>query len=132
MTDRESFDRGLLWRYRAQLLSIHDGDTVTLLADTGFRGRHEVKLRIAHIWAPELSMEGGELAMLRLTDILALRDWTQRWNLRVVTHQRETVVAEITSFERYVGDLYVVETNTGNLINVAQAMAGYGYDHAHA
>lgn len=128
MTGSEAFDRSCLWRFRAKLLGIHDGDTITVLADTGFRGRHEVALRIRDIWAPELSMVGGELAMLRLTDILARRDMTELWNLRVVTQQLKTKVSETMSFSRYVGDCYIVEPNTGDLINVAVEMAQYGYD----
>lgn len=127
MSNAEAFDRTYLWHFRAELLGIHDGDTVTVLADTGYRGRHEVRLRIANIWAPELSMAGGALATRRLTDILALRDHTERWNLRVITQQRERVVTEVTSFERYVGDLYVAETTTTPLIDVAGVMAHFGY-----
>jgi endonuclease YncB( thermonuclease family) len=112
------FDRSFLWRYRAQVLRVIDGDTVVLLADTGFHGRHEVNVRIADLNAPELNEPGGQAARVRL--VTALGWLTVGWPLRVVTRQRETVVSEVRSFERYVADLFVMEE--GKLVNVREVL----------
>lgn len=110
----EAFDAAL-WHYRAQVIRIIDGDTVVLLADTGFGGRHEVHVRIADLNAPELSEPGGAEARLRLMTVLG---WlTVGWPLRVATRRRETVLTEVTSFERYVADIYVRDSK-GDLVNV--------------
>lgn len=121
----EEFDRALLWRFRARVVRVIDGDTVVILADTGFYGRHEVTLRLADVWAPELGSPEGELARNRLTDLLTVNP--TGWNLRVVTRQKATVIAEQQSFARYVGDLFVVQPETGRLIDVGQAMIAHGY-----
>ena len=122
----EEFDRGFLWRYRAKLLRVVDGDTMIVLADTGFMGRHEVRIRLHDVWAPELKAEGGEAAKQRLTKVLldAMRPENDgprpEWYLRIVSLQKERVVAETTSFERFVADVFVVQEN--RLVNVADAL----------
>ena len=128
MTDRATeWDRSHLWCFRAQLLSVTDGDTCIVLADTGFRGRHEVKIRLEDVWAPELKLPGGDLAKSRLEHILMSGDSTTPWPLRVITTQRETVVSEVMSFERYVAHLAIIEPGTYILKDVAEMMADYGY-----
>lgn len=101
----EAWDRERLWRYRARPIRVIDGDTIVVEADTGFYGRHEVHIRIADLNAPELNEPGGEEAAIRLRQAI---DSPSEWSLRVVTRQRETVVSEVRSFERYVGDVLVV------------------------
>ena len=114
----EEFD-ARLWHYRAQVLRIIDGDSAVLLADCGFRGRHEVHVRIADLNAPELHEPGGQEARLKLTTALG---WlTVGWPLRVATRRRETVLREVMSFERYVADLYVTDAG-GNLVNVKEVL----------
>lgn len=109
----EEFDAAL-WHYRAQVVRVIDGDTVVLLADTGFHGRHEVHVRIADLNAAELSEPGGQEARLKLTTALG---WlTVGWPLRVATRRRETVMTEVQSFERYVADVFVMDR--GDLLNV--------------
>jgi hypothetical protein len=104
------FDRNFLWHYRARPIRVIDGDTFIALVDTGFFGRHEVRIRIADINTPELGEDGGGEAMIRLQEVLGflLFDPPPGWTIRVVTRQRETVVSEIRSFERYVADVYVI------------------------
>lgn len=114
----EEFDAHL-WHYRAQVIRIIDGDTCVVLADTGFHGRHEVHIRIADLNAPELNAPGGAEARVKLVTTLG---WlTVGWPLRVATRRRETVLTEVTSFERYVADLYVLDGG-GNLVNVRDVL----------
>lgn len=113
------FDRQLLWRYRARPLGVHDGDTLTVLCDTGYHGRHEAHIRLAGFSAPELNEPGGIEAKFRLIDALPFAD--KGWPLRVVSLQRETVVSEVMSFARYVGDVYIVQPD-GGLLDVKELL----------
>ncbi len=124
----EDFDRAFLWRFRATKARVIDGDTVAVLCDTGYRGRHEARLRLAGIDAPEMGTGAGALARLWLDKELDRAwVWTKTWELRVETIQRETVVSETTSFERWVSRLWMVSPDDGSLIDVAEAMVAAGH-----
>ena len=112
----EDFDRALLWRFRAQALRIIDGDTFIALVDTGFRGRHEAIIRLLGVDSPERGNDGYREAIDRLTGVLD--ETYTAWPLRVVSHQRETIVAETTSFERYVAEVFVLRPNPEGVIVV--------------
>ncbi len=109
------FDKASLWRYRALALRVIDGDTLTVLADSGYYGRHEVHIRLAGFSAPELREVGGTAARRALADVLTTADAVP-WPLRVISRQRETVVSEVRSFERYVADVLIVRD--GVLVDV--------------
>lgn len=113
------WDRGSLWRYRGRTVRVIDGDTAVVEVDTGYNGRHEVHVRIADLNAPELHQPGGFQAQVRLQ--LAIGWLTNGWPLRVVSRQRETVVSEVRSFERYVADIYLLDAG-GDLINVREVL----------
>lgn len=102
-----------MWTYRAQALGVHDGDTVTLLVDTGFMQRAEVNVRLVHVSAPELSQVGGvECRDFTSTWVeAAVRHATElglRWPLRVttVTTTLSAEPVERRSFTRYVGRVW--------------------------
>lgn len=114
-----AWDRAHLWRFRAATIRVIDGDGLVVLADCGFYGRHEVNVRIADLHAPELNEPGGKEAKARLEN--AVGWFGAGWPLRVATRQRETIVSEVRSFERYVCDLYVVG-NGGDLVNVRELL----------
>ncbi len=116
-----TFDRTCLWQYRAQLLRVIDADTAVLLIDTGFGGRHEVHLRIADLDGPERNTPEGPLAAQRLLGALWSAAETA-WPLRVISRQRERVVSEVRSFERFVGDLYVTNAK-GELTDVKDLLS---------
>jgi endonuclease YncB( thermonuclease family) len=109
MIPAEAWDRAHLWQYRARLVRVIDGDTLVALVDTGFYGRQEVHLRLAGVNAPELHQPGGREAEQALAGALIsnLSPPRPEWYLRVVTLQRERVVSEVTSFERYVAHVWV-------------------------
>lgn len=50
------------WVVPARILAVHDGDTVTVSADLGWRITFEVHVRLAHINAPELSTPAGKVS----------------------------------------------------------------------
>lgn len=119
----DEFDQSSLWRFRARPLRVIDGDTLVVLCDTGFRGRHEAHVRLAGYNAPESRDPGGADARRALDAAVFDRGGVAvDWPLRVVTMQRETVVSEVRSFERYVADVYV--DNGRRLTNVVDILAG--------
>ncbi len=111
--DTMAFDRAHLWCFRAKLIRVVDGDTFVALVDTGFSGRHEVNVRLADFSAPERNEEGGAEATVYLHSIL---DRAGTWPLRIITQQKETIVAEQRSFIRYVA--YVWIDNNGQLVDL--------------
>lgn len=58
------------YRYKAQVLSVHDGDTITALVDVGFDVHVKIKLRLKDVYAPELSQKGGTSARQILFNML--------------------------------------------------------------
>lgn len=112
------FDRGFLWRYRATPLRVIDGDTFVALVDCGFFGRHEAHIRVADLNAPERGHPGYLAAQLALQNALPDRP---HWPLRIISHQRETIVAEIRSFERYVATVLVVGADD-SLVDVREML----------
>ena len=123
----EEFDRAHLWRFRATALRAIDAATVVVLADTGFGGRHEVRVRLQGIDAPESGTGAGKVATAWLDRYLNSVFQPKRWELRVETTQRETVVAETRSFERYVGRVWVAVDADGPLVDLASLLVGAGH-----
>lgn len=117
------FDRAFLWRFRAKPLRVIDGDTAVVLADTGYFGRHEVHVRIAGLNAPELGQPGADEARRALDAAVFDRGGVALdWPLRLISLQRETVVSEVRSFERFVSTIFVVRGNV--MIDVRELIAG--------
>lgn len=104
----EAFDRAHLWRFRAKPLRVIDGDSLICLLDLGCHARYEARIRIADFDAPEWNAEGGAAATHRLITAMNRLIPSWEWPLRVVSRQRETIVSEVRSFERYVADVFVV------------------------
>jgi endonuclease YncB( thermonuclease family) len=117
------FDRAYLWRFRADLLDVHDGDTITVLADCGFNARMAVHVRLAGIDAPELVTPEGKTAAAALA--LFLEGRAGAWPLRIETAQQKTKIDEVTTFERYVARVWVAGPD-GDLLNVSDWLVANG------
>lgn len=65
-------EEDLEYWYQADVLSIHDGDTITLKIDMGRRIFIEDSIRLYRINAPELSQAGGKEARDFLRSVLPL------------------------------------------------------------
>jgi endonuclease YncB( thermonuclease family) len=95
------------WKFDVLIVdTVHDGDTVKIVADRGGGDWWPFWLRIARVYAPELSEPGGYEA----------RDWLdtfirqlppKEWSMVTVTHRRMTSDNEIKSLDRWVGELFV-------------------------
>src|SRR5689334_627370 len=94
-----AFDRTRLWHYRARLSYIHDADTLTPVVDTGFSGRHEPHIRLADLFAPELTTAEGRKAAGALRAAMPAPSLSG-WDVRVVTRQLPRETAEDMSFAR--------------------------------
>lgn len=117
-----------MWEYRAALVAVHDGDTITVEIDQGFGGRQEESVRLIGVSAPELTDLGGAQARAfteswcRTADMAGLR-----WPLVVTTVPttgREP--RERRSFVRYLGTVRDA-TAAGRTLNteLAAYLAGH-------
>lgn len=126
LTTVDDFDRGQLWRFRAKVVRFRDADTVEILADTGFDGRHEAAIRLLGIHAPEAHTPAGDAATAWLELIVHRWSLGHRWPLRVVSLQRERVVSEVQSFDRYVGVIYLIG-HEDRLVDLGQLLVDAGH-----
>lgn len=66
-----------MYTYRATILDVYDGDTVTALVDLGFRISFEIKIRLSGIDTPELrgaDRPQGLIARDRLRELILGRE----------------------------------------------------------
>lgn len=105
--------------------TVHDGDTIKIVADRGGGDWWPFWLRIASVYAPELSQPGGYES----------RDWLEAyirqfppkaWGMVTVTHRRMTSDNDIKSLDRWVGELYV-DYGTPNQVDVGQLIIDTGH-----
>lgn len=107
------------------VLTIHDGDTVKLCADRGGGDWWPFWLRLAGVYAPELSEPGG----------IEARDWLAMYlfslppkttGMVTVTHRRMTSDNDIKSLDRYVGDLFI-GYGTAQQMDIGQLVIDSGH-----
>ncbi len=102
-----------LWTYRARYVRTIDGDTLLVELDLGMRIRYEMRVRLAGFSAPEHATPEGKVATKKMRGVFAHDRYTgamlenRFWPLRVVT-EKAPGGDEVTSFERYVGTVYLV------------------------
>ncbi len=107
----------------AQVLTVHDGDTIRLLVDVGFSTLCRVWIRLKGVRAPELSEPTGPQAKQDLQAWLATD--APDGMVEVATFQVAGVVKEIReqrTFIRYVG---VVTAPGGAELNAWLMARGY-------
>ncbi len=59
-----------MYEYRAQLLDVHDGDTIRVMLDQGLREYRNMAIRFFGINAPELRTAAGKLSRTHLVSLL--------------------------------------------------------------
>lgn len=92
-----------MWDKRAQLISVHDGDTVRLLLDQGFYDTKQINVRLLNVFAPELKQVGGADCRDFVESWFTQLTPFGTWNCIVTTTRLKTADKEDTSFDRYVG-----------------------------
>jgi endonuclease YncB( thermonuclease family) len=88
--------------YRATVLEVHDGDTVDVWVDLGFRHRWQVAIRLFGINAPELSTPEGVAARDHLNQLL-----TRTGDLYLRSHKDQADKYG----GRWLGELFLGEEN---------------------
>jgi endonuclease YncB( thermonuclease family) len=118
-----------VWDKRAQITSVHDGDTITAVLDQGFRTTQEITVRLLGVWAPELKEVGGAdcLAFVIAWVNQVKASTSAVWPFIVTTIRLKNDTKEVETLGRYV---CVVTDITGsrNLNTEVQAyVASKGY-----
>lgn len=85
--------------YNATVLSVIDGDTVKLRADLGFSVHTEISIRLADVFAAERGEFNGKLHTDVLKEMLQV-------GTQVVLVSKRIKGKDVTTFGRYVGDIY--------------------------
>lgn len=103
--------------YKATVLSIHDGDTMTLRLDMGRRIYIEDSIRLYRINAPELSQAGGKEA----------RDYLRVLCPNLSEVRVQTYKNQQDKYGRWLGDIYIdsAETPYGTCVNDILVSTGH-------
>ena len=67
----------MLYYYRAKIIKVYDGDTVTARVNVGFKIEHEIKIRLYGINTPEIRGEEREQGLIsrdRLRELILGKD----------------------------------------------------------
>ena len=92
-----------MYIYKAKVLDVHDGDTITALVDLGFHIQMEIKVRFYGINAPEItgvSRLAGLKTKQRVIDLISNKDIT----LKTYKDKQE-------KFGRWLADIYINEND---------------------
>jgi hypothetical protein len=93
-----------MWDNRAQYVDNHDGDNATMILDYGRSLHQQLEIRLANVWAPELSDPGG-LEVQVFVRRWFLRHSKLRWPFIVWSHRMKEADKEQMTFNRYVGTI---------------------------
>jgi micrococcal nuclease len=97
-----------MYTYRAKIISVYDGDTVTALVDLGFGITNKIKIRLKGINTPEL--RGAERP----------RGLVSRDFLREKILDKDIIVETFRDkkgkYGRYIGTLWLDEENINELL----------------
>lgn len=89
------------YQYKAKVMSVYDGDTVTLSVDVGFAINVTLHTRLYGIGAPELRHEGGRASRDHLIFLLGMRDATPTSTIYV-----QTIKDRTEKYGRYLSVLF--------------------------
>lgn len=93
-----------MYEYKAKVLAIHDGDTITVSVDLGFRINTEIKVRFYGINTPEIigpTKDAGLRSKQRVVDLISGKD------IIIKTHKDKQ-----EKYGRWLADIYVNEQDT--------------------
>ena len=102
-----------LYTYKAKVIDVYDGDTITCLVSLGFNVSFEIKIRLAGIDTPELRGEERESGLVARD---ALRE--KILNKEVIL---ESIKDKTGKYGRYLGIIYILEP----LLNENEGETGY-------
>jgi micrococcal nuclease len=88
-----------MYTYKAKIISVYDGDTVTAIVDLGFKISFKIKIRLAGIDTPEIRGEErpqGLISKQRLEELIL--------NKEVILHTQKD---KQEKFGRWLGEIYI-------------------------
>lgn len=94
---------------RAKYVSNHDGDSAVVILDQDFWDTKTINVRLANVWAPELSEDGGQAVQKFVENWFKVHSYRKKWPFIVTTHVTNTGHEKMT-LGRYVAD---ITTNDG-------------------
>lgn len=110
-----------MYEYRAKVIKVYDGDTITVELDLGFKIKKEEKIRLVGINAPEIRGNERELGLIsrdRLRELILGKD--------IIIN---TFKDKKGKYGRYLGDItYTSETDEVYFVNdwlVEEGLAEY-------
>lgn len=109
-----------MWDYRARVVDVHDGDTLTVELDLGFRLAAKVDVRLQDVYAPELRQHGGTETKAYVqgwVDTMERNYYGHDWPFIVRTLRKKDDSEEVTTFDRYVA--VVTDLGGTDCLNVA-------------
>lgn len=90
-----------MYEYRAKIVGVYDGDSVTALVDLGFKINFTIKIRLRGINTPEIrgvERPEGLIAKARVVDLILNKD------VILKTHKDRT-----GKYGRYLGEIFLKE-----------------------
>lgn len=90
-----------MYEYRAKIVGVYDGDSVTALVDLGFKINFTIKIRLRGINTPEIrgvERPEGLIAKARVVDLILNKD------VILKTHKDRT-----GKYGRYLGEVFLKE-----------------------
>lgn len=117
-----------MWDRRARFVSNHDGDTVTMILDQGFKDEKEIDVRLFGVFAPELSQPGGKECKGFVENwFLSNEIDGQDWNFIVTTIRMKRADAEQMTFDRYVAVITTIDGSDNLNIAIQSFINENGY-----
>lgn len=104
-----------MYIYKAKIISVYDGDTVTALVDLGFHISVQIKVRLKGINTPEIRSEERSIGLLsknRLEELILNKEVT-------VKTQKD----KQEKYGRWLGEIYL----PNNEISVNQILVNEGF-----
>jgi endonuclease YncB( thermonuclease family) len=105
------------YRYRAEVLDVHDGDTFRLRVDLGFRCAVTIQCRLHGVNAPELNTPEGKTAQAFVQSLLKPTPYPEENPPLVIESYKDQ-----RSFERWVCDAWLPDGRS-----LAQVLLDAGY-----
>lgn len=113
-----------MWDKRAQVLDVHDGDTLTALTDVGGGITWTINVRLLGVFAPELKEPGGPETRQFVLDWIAKQPG--KWPV-VVTTARTKTDKDALTFDRYLGTVTSLDGTDSLNLAVMAFVAEHGY-----
>lgn len=108
-----------LYYYRAQVVSVYDGDTCTMDIDLGMNNwQHGEKIRLARINTPEIRGSERPAGILARDFLREKIDGRQVWI--------NTLKDKKGKYGRYIADIWLEQT-AGEFININDALVDAGH-----